>query len=211
MLQHYLFGHNGRAITGIGVSADTGSPSRHRLQAGTDSRCICLHRKAIAQSSDDGPRKLQNCCGTTVCLPMWNHFPNLLKNVEPFSPKYRNWFQYVEPFSQLIPNFMKNQVEPMWFHMWNHFLYPESDTTLYSQSIQCSMTFWVGIMVPQCGTKMWNHYPYPESDTTLYSHSLQCSMTFWAGKIVEPNCVATLCSITIMWNQIVWLYNVVSP
>ena len=26
MLQHYLFGHNGRAITGIGVSADTASP-----------------------------------------------------------------------------------------------------------------------------------------------------------------------------------------
>ena len=58
-----------------------------------------------------------------------------LVNVEPFSPKYRDWFQYVEPFSQFIPNSMKNQVEPMWFHMWNHFLYPESDTTLYSQSI----------------------------------------------------------------------------
>ena len=49
------------------------------------------------------------------------------------------------------------------------------------------MTFWVGIMVPQCGTKMWNHYPYPESDTTLYSHSLRCSMTFWVGKTV-PQC-----------------------
>ena len=58
-------------------------------------------------------RKLQNCCGTTVALTMWNHFPNLLKNVEPFSLKYRDWFQFVEPFSQFILNSMVNQVEPI--------------------------------------------------------------------------------------------------
>ena len=43
-------------------------------------------------------RKLLKCCGTTVDLPMWNHFPNLLKNVEPLSPN--------------IQSTMGNQVEP---------------------------------------------------------------------------------------------------
>ena len=60
---------------------------------------------------------MQNCCGTTVALTMWNHFPNLLENVEPFSLKYRDWFQFVEPFSQFILNSMENQVEPIWFHI----------------------------------------------------------------------------------------------
>ena len=62
-------------------------------------------------------RKLQNYCGTTVALTMWNHFPNLLENVEPFSLKYRDWFQFVEPFSQFILNSMENKVEPIWFHI----------------------------------------------------------------------------------------------
>ena len=101
-------------------------------------------------------RKLQNCCGTTVALTMWNHFPNLLENVEPFSLKYRDWFQFVEPFSQFILNSMENQVEPIWFHI---------------LSISCSIailwnqygsTLWLyNVVSPECGTKMVPQFSQP--------------------------------------------------